>query len=166
MGIKRDADVNQKNNYFWTALHHTARYGSLNACETLLDNGANINATDNFGRTPRILAAYFEEKDMYEFLIKKEAEQLSTDRSGKTAEEFLFQNLCSGCNVHFKEKLKFCSRCRNVYYCSPECQKRDWKRHKADCRDNQSQYEKKFIVDSNNSALCRLFGDVVRKVQN
>lgn len=26
-----------------------------------------------------------------------------------------------------------CSRCKKVRYCSPECQKRDWKRHKVGC---------------------------------
>eukprot|EP00980_Cylindrotheca_fusiformis_P031096 scaffold25826_cov132-Cylindrotheca_fusiformis.AAC.4 len=30
-------------------------------------------------------------------------------------------------------KMKKCSRCRSVTYCSEECQKQDWSRHKKDC---------------------------------
>jgi len=30
--------------------------------------------------------------------------------------------------------LKTCARCRSVMYCSPDCQKADWKRHRGDCR--------------------------------
>ena len=30
--------------------------------------------------------------------------------------------------------LKACSRCRKAFYCSAECQKADWKRHKQRCR--------------------------------
>lgn len=31
------------------------------------------------------------------------------------------------------KKLRYCSRCEMVLYCSRECQKTDWKRHKKDC---------------------------------
>ena len=26
-----------------------------------------------------------------------------------------------------------CARCKDIWYCSAECQKQDWKRHKAAC---------------------------------
>ena len=32
-----------------------------------------------------------------------------------------------------RSKTKYCSRCRNVSYCSRECQEADWSRHKATC---------------------------------
>mmetsp|Transcript_22227 Transcript_22227/g.33477 ORF Transcript_22227/g.33477 Transcript_22227/m.33477 type:complete len:271 (-) Transcript_22227:121-933(-) len=32
-----------------------------------------------------------------------------------------------------RSKTMYCSRCRCVTYCSPECQKADWKIHKEDC---------------------------------
>ena len=33
------------------------------------------------------------------------------------------------------EKFKQCSACKLVYYCSPKCQKKDWKmRHKMECK--------------------------------
>ncbi|CAL1717150.1 unnamed protein product [Somion occarium] len=44
----------------------------------------------------------------------------------------------TGCNKHEKrdvEKLKGCSGCKAIFYCSQACQTMDWKRHKAECRD-------------------------------
>ncbi|XP_006887602.1 PREDICTED: putative protein MSS51 homolog, mitochondrial [Elephantulus edwardii] len=31
--------------------------------------------------------------------------------------------------------LRFCKRCRNVYYCGPECQRSDWPEHKKVCQE-------------------------------
>ena len=36
-------------------------------------------------------------------------------------------------------KLKKCSRCKDVSYCSRECQLEDWKAHKMDCGEKQPQ---------------------------
>lgn len=33
-----------------------------------------------------------------------------------------------------KAVLKKCARCEKVYYCSVECQRKDWARHKIECR--------------------------------
>jgi hypothetical protein len=33
-----------------------------------------------------------------------------------------------------EKKLKTCSKCKRVAYCSKECQKKDWEGHKKDCR--------------------------------
>src|ERR1700722_14542337 len=33
------------------------------------------------------------------------------------------------------EKLQLCGRCSVARYCSPNCQKTDWKRHKVECFD-------------------------------
>ena len=35
-----------------------------------------------------------------------------------------------------RSKTKYCSRCRNVTYCSRECQVADWSRHKLNCDDD------------------------------
>lgn len=43
------------------------------------------------------------------------------------------QLICATCG-HVGEKIKTCSRCRTIAYCSRECQVSDWKRHKRDCR--------------------------------
>ncbi|EMD42102.1 hypothetical protein CERSUDRAFT_79709, partial [Gelatoporia subvermispora B] len=31
--------------------------------------------------------------------------------------------------------LRACSRCKSIYYCSPECQRGDWQRHKRYCKE-------------------------------
>lgn len=44
--------------------------------------------------------------------------------------------LCNGCTKtgeQLKMVLKQCSRCKNVHYCSRECQLADWKHHKKLC---------------------------------
>ncbi|KAJ4024025.1 hypothetical protein NW752_002589 [Fusarium irregulare] len=45
---------------------------------------------------------------------------------------------CTRCGKPANEKkgvvLRKCSRCSKVSYCSPECQKKDWKKHRAECK--------------------------------
>ena len=40
---------------------------------------------------------------------------------------------CANCKK-FGFKFKKCSACQSVYYCSRECQKSDWKKHKKVCK--------------------------------
>jgi hypothetical protein len=44
-------------------------------------------------------------------------------------------NFSRGCNVCGK-KTQYCKKCacRSIYYCSTDCQKADWKRHKTECK--------------------------------
>lgn len=39
---------------------------------------------------------------------------------------------CDICNS--EKNLKLCSRCKTIYYCSQECQKKGWEKHKLQCK--------------------------------
>ena len=42
---------------------------------------------------------------------------------------------CAVCDASNDEvKLKSCAKCESVLYCSRECQKKDWKKHKRNCK--------------------------------
>ena len=41
-------------------------------------------------------------------------------------------SLCNFCKKNFTEQLKSCV-CKNVFYCSKDCQTKDWKSHKPSC---------------------------------
>lgn len=43
----------------------------------------------------------------------------------------------NSCKVCGKEDSKKCGQCHRVYYCSVQCQKKDWKSHKATCSPRQ-----------------------------
>ena len=45
--------------------------------------------------------------------------------------------VCSSCWKDDKN-CQSCSRCGTVYYCSKECQRSDWKKHKANCGEQNS----------------------------
>ena len=40
----------------------------------------------------------------------------------------------SVCNICKTSTTRYCSICHKVYYCSIECQKKDWKAHKVHCK--------------------------------
>ena len=44
------------------------------------------------------------------------------------------EKLCQKCEGPGKPKLLVCARCKDVSYCSVDCQKADWKSHKGTCR--------------------------------
>lgn len=47
-------------------------------------------------------------------------------------DERTLEAACKNCEKYTKD-LKICAKCRFTYYCSRECQKKDWKEHKEDC---------------------------------
>ena len=58
------------------------------------------------------------------------------EESGKQAEHML----CRTC--HEAGDIKKCGRCGVVGYCSKECQKEDWKKHKESCAKNERSVER------------------------
>lgn len=49
--------------------------------------------------------------------------------------------LCCYCKIEAKKLMK-CARCRKVFYCGRECQKKDWKEHKKFCKKPKKDEEK------------------------
>lgn len=54
------------------------------------------------------------------------------DISFRTCATNMEERVCGRCNDHSKT-LKRCGRCKSIWYCSPECQRLDWKTHKEVC---------------------------------
>lgn len=50
--------------------------------------------------------------------------------SSTTVTKSCFNNSCQKKGVD----LKVCGKCKSAWYCSAECQKSDWKKHKTDCK--------------------------------
>ena len=48
---------------------------------------------------------------------------------------YCLSRFCSGC-LKTAAEMPRCSGCGKVSYCSEECQKKDWKKHKVDCKKN------------------------------
>ncbi|KAK7062049.1 MYND-type domain-containing protein [Favolaschia claudopus] len=48
---------------------------------------------------------------------------------------------CYRCMEPGDPKLLICSRCRIARYCSPECQKADWKKHRDNCINHKQNYK-------------------------
>ena len=48
----------------------------------------------------------------------------------------LIRRICAKCQAVCKHK---CQKCEGIYYCSIECQKADWPRHKKYCGEQASQ---------------------------
>lgn len=46
-------------------------------------------------------------------------------------------NVCGSAGLTGQDGLLWCARCRKARYCSRECQRKDWKKHKASCTENQ-----------------------------
>ena len=70
------------------------------------------------------------------YIKLSETEKFDEDKKKKITE--ILSNLSSMCRVCGKkgERYKQCSRCTCVYYCSVDCQRKDWKEngHKEECK--------------------------------
>lgn len=60
---------------------------------------------------------------------EKTGEEIPTRAPGEMSRS------CLKCGkIANSNELRKCSRCKRVYYCDKECQRKSWKKHKKDCR--------------------------------
>lgn len=96
--------------------------------------------------------------------LKHQSEKSDESSSGKQEPPTSPQATHLKCQVcHLQNtKLSACSACKSVYYCSIQCQKKDWKEHKAACcfvSAKQKQMEEEEAERRRKEALKTKIGD-------
>lgn len=92
--------VNEEGNTF---LHHAAAFGDLDVVRNLVENGADLNAKNNCGRTP-IFHAVFANPEVVEFLVSQKDIDLNVkDRKQITV---LHEAVINGNGINEKNSLK------------------------------------------------------------
>ncbi|KAF9648126.1 hypothetical protein BDM02DRAFT_3097041, partial [Thelephora ganbajun] len=142
-----------------TALHYAAKWtGTGDLIKVLLKHKATINSQDRFGASPLLIAIRNHTVDVIPVLLDAGASLDVTDAEGSSprsiystrppevsnvVKNWLLEHKgkkaalegdeCSKCGTR-TASIKRCARCRSRLYCSPECQKVDWKEHKRSCQ--------------------------------
>jgi 26S proteasome non-ATPase regulatory subunit 10 len=83
--LKKDADVNMKNNNNQTALHFTASKANLDVAKTLLSHSASARVKDKRGQLPLHRAAAVGSVPMLKLLVSAKSPLNATDIDGMTA---------------------------------------------------------------------------------
>jgi hypothetical protein len=149
-----------------TPLHLAAFQGHKEAVACLLDHGADINAASTQGNTPLNMAANKGHLETVKLLVLKGADMKMKQSSGLTAldnaalnghdkvVDFLINagarfdeggTVAKNCNACGKEdpgNTLRCIGCLAIHYCCEECQRSDWKNHKAQCRNIKAMKDK------------------------
>ena len=146
--VNYGANVNAHDIHGYTPLHYAVLYVNHDMVAILLENGANPNAECVSGNTPLNILRYLrseEEMRLIDILLQYGAQLINKYTANElrsTVEQFGRLDLAINVrNSHPREKNE-CERCVKpaprscglVYYCTPACQKMDWKFHKVTCR--------------------------------
>ena len=130
-----------------TPLLLAAQEGFYKIVKLLVKAGANIYLADCYGMTPLISATFCRRSEVVDYLVKMGAD---LDNQGNAV-----GMACKSCRASDVPVFK-CAGCKVVWYCSPECQKKDWKeggenRHKTQCpriKEQRERYGEKKKVEA------------------
>ena len=153
--IELGADVDAHDIHGFTALHFACLHGRDDMATLLLDHGADPNAESWNGVRPLELFTWVLGKQAFNMI------QILLRYNGKLTYKKSINDLRSnvelqGCKhiaarareAHPRDKeecekcvkpaVKKCGACGLVYYCTPACQKMDWKSHKVTCKKGKT----------------------------
>ncbi|KAI0270585.1 hypothetical protein BC834DRAFT_521305 [Gloeopeniophorella convolvens] len=143
----------------YTALSHATLCPERNTelARILIERGANVNHPDIFGMTPICGAIMCAHSGAVDVLMEGGADLDIPDADGWISRKtYLFSGPKVAAAIHRWERqrvdkhvplgekgcgvcgktgsLKYCAACHTARYCSPECQRSDWKKHKLSCK--------------------------------
>ena len=154
---------------------------TLKMAEILIKAGAKVDAQNRFGSTPLMDSTIAQRYDLVKFFTKLGADLFLKDHDGsspfslsqynqkmlKIFSEARKKNACKererlreeaggsfkNCSVcGSTENTKLCTGCFFVWYCSTQCQKKNWGEHKENCKVCVAEYNQR-----NHSSLKTLY---------
>ena len=149
--IRLGADVNAHDINGFTPLHYAVLHRNEGMVTVLLKHGANPNSESRNGWRPLFLlklASMEDSMKIIDILIqynarltnKEDINILRTSVETHGTKDLAIKvreahprdkEECEKCS---KPAPKKCSSCKRVHYCTPDCQKQDWKFHKITCQ--------------------------------
>ena len=149
--IDLGADVNAHDINGFTPLHYASAFAELQMIIVLLKHGANPNSENRVGHRPlsfssnRIIDSVMNELIYYGARVTSKQEIMllrsNTERYGSKELAIKVREAHprdkEECEKCVQPATKKCSACGLVYYCTPSCQKLDWKFHKDTCKKNK-----------------------------
>jgi ankyrin repeat protein len=143
------ADLNTPTNHGATPAYTAAHKGQVEVIRALAEHGADLNTPKTNGGTPVLVAACEGHTDVikllyklganmkpdsYSLSMKQAAQHHDNTEATQLIDKILSKltNKCEFCGSSSK-RLKVCSKCEKVRYCSRECQVQDYKKHKKEC---------------------------------
>jgi ankyrin repeat protein len=142
-------DVNKRDSDGCTPVLVAVLFGHVGVIKALAELGADVNTPNQTGITPVLAAAHFGHVGAIKLLYKLGADMKPTSFVSSITEvaqednrtealQLIVKihnkliNECEFCGCSSK-RLKVCSKCEKVRYCSRECQVQDYKTHKNEC---------------------------------
>ena len=149
--IRLGADVNAHDINGFTPLHDAVLHRNEGMVTVLLKHGANPNSESRTGWRPLFLLRLAITEDcmkIIDILIQYNARLTNKEDINKlrtSVETYGTKDLAikvreahprdkEECEKCSKPASKQCSSCKRVHYCTPACQKQDWKFHKITCQ--------------------------------
>ena len=102
--------------------------GLLETVKLLVLKGADMKKPDSEGLTALDISALEGHEMVVDFLINAGAR---FDVGGTVAKN------CNACGKEDPDNTLRCIGCLAIHYCCEECQRSDWKNHKAQCRTSR-----------------------------
>ncbi len=127
-----------------------ARKNHIAQIKVLLDTIHRYDDPDKVGLTIERIKTKLNEKEQYITTAQKIIQKTVSDSIQKIEEQQSPQQ--GSCNVCQKVATNQCAKCKQVFYCSREHQKQDWKDHKQQC-GQPAQPEKQFKVMHQNNTF-------------
>lgn len=120
--------------FSWTALHHAIRQGYESVANLLLDNGADINETTDYGETVlHICVARFISDTFVKRLLERGADVKIQDIRGYTALDLRAQMITDGTHLNedpiAKVLMEFGAELNSIHY--SKCRRKVYANHRC-----------------------------------